>query len=196
MAMIHNHFNGKSTKVIRTVRGASGAARRGGGAWLGGGRGGRARIKPPCAGRTGTHKSARPRATVHFVIFQFWNLATTSSRPWESQCSIEQSFLVWKRQSRRSRRSSRVISSVDLEFGAYGVLRYPRYHPAPSYLPSTRKPSPADKMMAVAAAQKNREMFAMKSSYSIEVSSLRFMSTKNLQSNSFYKIVKSRKNSI
>lgn len=34
-------------------------------------------------------------------------------------------------------------------------------------------------MMAVAAAQKNREMFAMKSSYSIEVSSLRFMSTKN-----------------
>lgn len=88
---------------------------------------------------------------------------------------------------------SRVISSVDLEFGAYGVLRYPRYHPAPSYPPSTRKPSPADKMMAVAAAQKNREMFAMKSSYSIEVSSLRFMSTKNLQPNSFYKIVKSRK---
>lgn len=45
MTMIHNHFNGKSTKVIRALGGASGAARRGGGVRCGGGGGGgRARI--------------------------------------------------------------------------------------------------------------------------------------------------------
>nr|CAD7593119.1 unnamed protein product [Timema genevievae] len=47
---------------------------------------------------------------------------------------------------------------VPLEFAAFGVLSH-------SY---KRTPRPINNMMAVAAAQKNREMFAIKKSYSIE----------------------------
>nr|CAD7264188.1 unnamed protein product [Timema shepardi] len=47
---------------------------------------------------------------------------------------------------------------MKLEFAAFGVLSH-------SY---KRTPRPSNNMMAVAAAQKNREMFAIKKSYSIE----------------------------
>ena len=50
-----------------------------------------------------------------------------------------------------------------LEFAAFGVLSHSFNLPRTTPQPST--------MMAVAAAQKNREMFAIKKSYSIEVSS-------------------------
>lgn len=61
-----------------------------------------------------------------------------------------------------------------LEFGAYTILNY-------SYNKSYNK-SP-DKMMAVAAAQKSREMFAIKKSYSIEVSAVSaFLTTYSFQS--------------
>nr|CAD7570104.1 unnamed protein product [Timema californicum] len=50
------------------------------------------------------------------------------------------------------------VKGVPLEFAAFGVLSH-------SY---KRTPRPSNNMMAVAAAQKNREMFAIKKSYSIE----------------------------
>nr|CAD7447348.1 unnamed protein product [Timema bartmani] len=58
-----------------------------------------------------------------------------------------------KEQERKSERGKK-----KLEFAAFGVLSH-------SY---KRTPRPSNNMMAVAAAQKNREMFAIKKSYSIE----------------------------
>jgi hypothetical protein len=52
-----------------------------------------------------------------------------------------------------------------LEFSAFGVLSHSCNLPRPSPQPPRK-----NTMMAVAAAQKNREMFAIKKSYSIEVS--------------------------
>jgi hypothetical protein len=51
-----------------------------------------------------------------------------------------------------------------LEFSAFGVFSHSYNFPRPTPQPT------AHTMMAVAAAQKNREMFAIKKSYSIEVS--------------------------
>lgn len=56
-------------------------------------------------------------------------------------------------------------NSLRLEFSAFGVFSHSYNLPRPSPQPSTHST-----MMAVAAAQKNREMFAIKKSYSIEVS--------------------------
>lgn len=50
-----------------------------------------------------------------------------------------------------------------LEFGAFGLLTH-AYNPSSTSF----QPLKSSKMMAVAAAQKNREMFAIKKSYSIE----------------------------
>ncbi|KAG8266600.1 hypothetical protein J6590_068138 [Homalodisca vitripennis] len=68
--------------------------------------------------------------------------------------------------------STNECRKISLEFGAFGVLNYRCY---PSHHPHTptRPNNPASKMMAVAAAQKNREMFAIKKSYSIEGAEIR-----------------------
>lgn len=133
------------------------------------GEGGRAAIYPSARQhRHSTTRSAcRERAsTRHFVIFRFGAIYLEFSFE-----KVGVSISVWKRQSRRS--ASRVVlvnRLSGLEFGAFRVLsHHPSCNPRSS-VPPFSSPTHPVKMMAVAAAQKNREMFAIKKSYSIEVS--------------------------
>lgn len=56
-----------------------------------------------------------------------------------------------------------------LEFSAFGLYNY-THNPRPIQLPLFNMKTPESNNMGVSAAQRNREMFAIKKSYSIEVS--------------------------
>lgn len=66
--------------------------------------------------------------------------------------------------------SSKSAKVVSLEFGAFAAFNHATTTSKPLLVSVLNNLENPIKMMAVAAAQKNREMFAIKKSYSIEVS--------------------------